>query len=244
MKVITARSSGIAVPSQYVKNDLVSRLRVSPEKILVTYEAVAGSIKEVVLSKEEKTHVLREYALTQPFLVYTGSVYPHKNVDLLIDAIEKHNSVKEVDLVLAIICSRSIFWQRLQKNINDRGLQNIVKLLGFVDDSGVSKIYSLALALVHPSKMEGFGLTGLEAMGVGLPVISSNATCLPEVYGDAALYFDPNNINDLVEKIEKLIGDSSLREEMSTKGYMQSRKYTWDKMGKETILLYKKHYKK
>ena len=111
-------------------------------------------------------------------------------------------------------------------------------MLGYLDDKDVSDLYSLALTLVHPSKMEGFGLTGLEAMSLGLPVISSNASCLPEVYGEAALYFDPNSKQDLVDCLEKLIKDSVLRDTLIAAGYHQVRKYSWDKMGRETIAIY------
>ena len=182
--------------------------------------------------------MLNKYGLGQPFVVYTGNVYPHKNIDILIDAIAIHNQNKEVDLQLAIICARSIFYDRLQNKINQKNLQHTVKLLGYIDDSEISKLYSLALSLVHPSKMEGFGLTGIEAMSVGLPVISSSASCLPEIYGDAALFFDPNNVTELVSKLEQIISDSTLREQLSTQGYLQARKYSWDKMVKETISIY------
>ncbi|EKD53128.1 MAG: glycosyl transferase, group 1, partial [uncultured bacterium] len=230
----------ILTPSAYVKEDLIKRLKVPAAKITVTYEATSSGIKDVVLTEKEKKEVLSRYGLSQPFLVYTGSLYPHKNVDLLIDAVVKHNQNKELDLQLALICSRSVFWERTNQKIIDRGLQDTVKMLGFVDDVYISKIYSLALALVHPSKIEGFGLTGLEAMSVGLPVISSDSSCLPEVYGEAALYFDPESVDDLVGKMETLIKDPGLREELSKAGFAQVKKYSWKKMGRETVAVYQK----
>jgi len=236
---IAARADHILVPSNFVKEDIVKRLHVPSEKITVTYEAATGSIKEVALSDADKIKILHKYNLAQPFIVYTGSVYPHKNVEILVQAIEKHNQNKEVDLELALICSRSVFWERLSKKINERNLQDKIKLLGFVEDADVSKLYSLALALVHPSKMEGFGLTGLEAMSVGLPVIASNVSCLPEVYGDAALYFNPNDVDDLVSCLETYLKDQELRSSMATNGFLQARKYSWTKMAKETISAYK-----
>ncbi len=236
--LITQRASHIIVPTEFVKNDLVQRLKVPDRKITVTYEAVSGSLKEVALTNTEKHKVLNRFGLEQPFVVYTGNVYPHKNVDLLIDAVVAHNQDKEVDLQLALICSRSVFWERLNKKIEERKLGKWIKMLGYLDDKDVSDLYSLALTLVHPSKMEGFGLTGLEAMSLGLPVISSNASCLPEVYGEAALYFDPNSKQDLVDCLEKLIKDSVLRDTLIAAGYHQVRKYSWDKMGRETIAIY------
>jgi glycosyltransferase involved in cell wall biosynthesis len=88
--------------------------------------------------------------------------------------------------------------------------------------------------------MEGFGLPGLEAMGYGAPVVSSNATCLPEVYGDAALYFDPKAIDDMANKISQVLEDSKLRESLIKKGYEQLKKYSWKKMAQETHAIYEK----
>ncbi|NCP47394.1 hypothetical protein AUJ42_03340 [Candidatus Collierbacteria bacterium CG1_02_44_10] len=238
-KSVVSRATAILVPSGYVRDDLVKRLKVPADKITVTYEAVSSSLKDLLLSPQSKKEVLAKYGLSQPFVIYTGSLYPHKNVDLLIDAIIKHNESKEVDLQLALVCSRSVFWDRTHEKIKNKGLEGTIKMLGFVDDGNLSKIYSLALALVHPSKIEGFGLTGLEAMSVGLPVISSNTSCLPEVYGQAALFFDPKSVKDLVSKIETLIKNPDLREQLSEAGYLQVRKYSWEKMGRETISVYK-----
>lgn len=142
--------------------------------------------------------------------------------------------------MLAISCARSVFYDRLQKKINDSGLSNSVKLLGFVTDEDLSKLYSLAMCLIHPSKMEGFGLTGLEAMKLGLPVISSNATCLPEIYGDAAKYFSPDNVSELVKIIDNLMQSPDLRHELSIRGELRSKRYSWYKLGKETRDVYQK----
>lgn len=236
--IVIKQATAILVPSNYVKNDIVDTFYIDPKKIHVTYEAATGSISKVSLDRNKAKKILAKYGLSQPFLVYTGNVYPHKNIDILLNAIQNHNNKRELDLQLAIICGRSVFWERLNKKIEEKNLSHSIKLLGYLEDSEISKIYSLAIALVHPSKMEGFGLTGLEAMGVGLPVLSSNASCLPEIYGGAALFFDPDNVAELNSLVEKIISDSSLREHLSKIGYIQSKKYSWSKMVKETIHIY------
>ncbi len=236
--VITKRAKKIIVPSNYVKEDVIKTLKVDSSKIVVTHEATSSSLIKRQLSLVEKQKTLERYGLLQPFLIYTGNVYPHKNIDLLIAAVAKHNFGKEVDLCLAIVCARSVFWERTNKKITDLGVEDRVKMLGYVEDKELSKLYSLALALVHPSKMEGFGLTGLEAMGVGLPVISSNTTSLPEVYGDACLYFDPTSEESLIEAIEKIIKDSDLRIKLSKLGEIQAKKYSWSNTAKQTLVVY------
>lgn len=236
--LIAKKAKGIIVPTQYVKNEVVNKFKVSPEKIFVTYEAVDTTITKVTLNEESQHQILTKYHLTRPFVIYTGSVYPHKNVETLIQAIKLHNQRKEADLMLAISCARSIFYDRIDRLIKENQLENTVKLLGFVPDKELSELYSLAMCLVHPSKMEGFGLTGLEAMKAGLPVISSNATCLPEVYGDAAKYFDPDKVEDLVGMIEYLLQNPEERHDLSIRGVLRSKRYSWYKMGKETRDIY------
>ena len=236
--LVVKKAAKIIVPTEYVKKELQQVLKVSPDKIKVTYESAESGIKKVSLDKQSAKSILDKYDLVQPFLIYTGNVYPHKNLDILIEAVVEHNKNREVDLVLAIVCARSVFQERLKKKVDQLHAGDQVKMLGFVDDADLSKLYSLALSLVHPSKMEGFGLTGLEAMSVGLPVISSNASCLPEVYGDACLYFDPNSKEDLIAKIEQLIQDIALRHKLSAAGPIQAKKYSWKKMTKETLNIY------
>jgi glycosyltransferase involved in cell wall biosynthesis len=235
---LSRRAKAIIAPTNFVKDDVVKNLKINGEKVFVTYEASDGKIKKQTLTPKDKNKILTKYNLSQPFVVYTGNVYPHKNIDLLIDGILAHNKKKEVDLNLAIACARSVFYKRIEDKIAKLKAQKYIKLLGFVDDSELGKLYSLALCLVHPSKMEGFGLTGIEAMAAGLPVISSNASCLPEVYGNAALYFDPNSVEDLANMLEKIISSEQLRQELIVKGLAQCKKYSWVKMTKETISVY------
>lgn len=161
------------------------------------------------------------------YLVYTGNLYPHKNVGILIQAVER------LQLDLKIICARSVFENRLPKSKHTH-------FLGRLSDEEIMKIYKQATAFVFPSLIEGFGLPGLEAMAVGLPVIAANASCLPEIYSDAALYFDPHNINDLILKIKSVISDIKLRQMLIAKGKLQVAKYSWVKTSQQTWQIYQK----
>ncbi len=159
------------------------------------------------------------------FLVYTGNLYPHKNVNIAIEAAEK------LEIPIKIICARSIFQNRLKKS-------KYVEFLNNVSDSQIKTLYQKAIAFIFPSRIEGFGLPGLEAMSVGLPVIAANSSCLPEVYGQSALFFDPDDVQDLIKKISLIMNDSSLRKDMIEKGYRQAKKYSWAKMAQQTWEIY------
>lgn len=237
--LVVIKAKNIFVPSNYVKEDLFKILKVNKEKIIVTYEACDKSLSKVKLSDKDIGEILHKYQITQPFVIYTGNLYPHKNVNLVIKAVAEHNKNKEVDLCFAIVCARSVFYERTSKIISSLGVGDKVKLLGYLNDIELSKLYSLALALVQPSKMEGFGLTGLEAMNVGLPVIASNKSSLPEVYGNACLYFDPNSLSDLVDVLEEIIKKPEVRAKLSELGPLQVKKYSWKKTAQETLNVYK-----
>lgn len=158
-------------------------------------------------------------------IVYTGNLYPHKNIGVLISAVER------LQINLKIICARSVFEKRLPKS-------EYVEYLGRLSDEEMVKVYKNSQVFVFPSLIEGFGLPGLEAMAVGLPVIAANASCLPEIYGDAALYFDPHDVNDLISKIQSVLSDKNLVKSLTQKGKQQVKKYSWAKMAKQTWEIY------
>ena len=221
------RAAKIIVPAKYWRDILIRRYHLPPEKIAVTYEGVDVKFK---IDKNKKT----PFGLRRPFVVYTGNLYPHKNLKVLFQAIKLLNG----QINLALVGSKSIFSQRATSQITEMGIQNWVTVLGRLKDGEISSLYSQALAFVFPSLIEGFGLTGLEAMAVGLPVIAANASCLPEIYENSAMYFDPYNPQDLADKISLLNDDPTLRRDLIKKGLVQVKKYSWVKMSQETWQIY------
>ncbi len=163
--------------------------------------------------------------MNKAYLLYVGNLYPHKNVSILIQAAEKSK------IKLKIVCARSVFENKLPKS-------DYVEYLGRISDSDLVSLYKNALCFVFPSKIEGFGLPGLEAMSAGCPVIAARASCLPEIYGNAAIYFDPDNLNDLISKINSVISDKNLVKSLVAKGKLQVKKYSWAKMSNKTWEIY------
>jgi glycosyltransferase involved in cell wall biosynthesis len=131
-------------------------------------------------------------------------------------------------------------YARIKKLAEERDLSESVIFTGFVDDSKLRWLYENTAAYVFPSLSEGFGLPGLEAMAHGAPVASSNATCLPEIYGGAAHYFDPYDENDMALKIFKVVSDDDLRDSLIKKGRARAKKYSWSRTAEETLKVYKK----
>ena len=226
-RIVALKSNYIIAISEYVKNDVAKFARINSRKIIVIYEA-ADKIPE---------HPIEiNYLINQPFIMYVGRPQPHKNLYRLITAfskLKKENS----ELKLILVGKKDALYSQLENWVNIQGIKNVY-FTGFIEDSQLRWLYENCIAYVFPSLSEGFGLPGLEAMIHGAPVISSNATCLPEIYGDAALYFDPLNVNDMTISIKRVVTDIGLRKELVKKGYVQVAKYSWRKTAEQTISVY------
>jgi len=227
-KTVARKSLAIFAPSYYVKNDIVNYTHIKPDKITVTYESADKIVDspEAISSLEGKR-----------FIMYVGRPFPHKNLPRLIEAF---NSLKtaEPDLMLVLAGKKDVVYSQIEKSTESKGETNIV-FTDFVSEGQLRWLYEHCQAYVFPSLSEGFGLPGLEAMVHGAPVVSSNATCLPEIYGEAAEYFDPLNIQNMASAIKKVINDETLRKKLIAAGYKQAAKYSWERMTKQTLQVYK-----
>ncbi len=219
-------SNHIIVPSHFWKAYLVDHFHQPKQKITVTHEAVDPNFLTC-----PSPPILKP----DPYLIYTGNLYPHKNIKAVLDAL-----TMVPDIRLKIICARNHFASQLQEQVKFLNLASRVDFLGFLPDKQFKNVYAHALALVHPSFMEGFSLTGLEAMALNCPVISSNSSCLPEVYGDSVLYFHPNLPKELAQQIHRLKNNPKLRQRLIRLGRQQLSKYSWQKTAIQTLDVYSK----
>jgi glycosyltransferase involved in cell wall biosynthesis len=227
------KSEVVIVPSNYVKQDLAKTLKVRRNKITVTYEASDTNFAKGRINLEKK-HI------TKPYILYVGNSYPHKNLERMIIAFGKLVTDYLLDYQLVIAGKKDSFHERLEEAVQQADLQDRVIFTGFVTDQELSGLYNNASLYVFPSLSEGFGLPPLEAMAHGLPVVSSNATCMPEILGDAAIYFDPKNINEMARTMLEVLTDKKLAEGLIKKGRAQVKKYSWKKTAKQTLSIYEK----
>lgn len=221
----------IIVPSLWVKKELEERFKLPDEKTVVTSEGVDRNFSGNLPS-------LLQPEITQPYLVYTGSLYPHKNVLTLLKALSLINQKLTPKMTLVLVSTRSIFTAKILAEAKSLGLSAWVKHLGFLEDTSLASLYSQSLAVIEPSTSEGFGLTGLEAMAASCPVIAARATALPEIYGHAALFFEPKNHQELAAQILSLLKNPRQRLKLIKLGRAQAQKYTWEKMVNATLRVY------
>ena len=224
---IAARTSKhIITPTEYVKQDVSKRLRIDPSKITVTYESA---------DIENITPIPYEHSFDQ-FIMYVGQQSDYKNIKRLGDAHQKLlQSYPNLGLIL--VGKKNASAIRNEEYFNKKGYRNI-RFAGFVEDNQLAWLFQNTQAYIFPSTMEGFGLPGLEAMSSGAPVVSSNTTCLPEVYGDAAHYFDPLNTDDIARAISDVLSNEAYRKTLTDKGYEQAKKYSWLRMAEQTHTVY------
>lgn len=222
------KSVHIIVGSQFIKNDVVQFTGIDPDKITVTYEA-ADPITEAPVEIPELEN--------KQFIMYIGRPTPHKNLERLIKAFGLIQAQHQ-DLLLVLAGKKDANYQRIEKMVHKDGVKNVV-FTDFVSEGQLRWLYEHCAAYVFPSLSEGFGLPGLEAMVHGAPVVSSNATCLPEIYGDAAYYFDPYDIQAMAEAINTVLINDNLRLELIGKSKEQVAKYSWQRMAEQTLAVYR-----
>lgn len=230
---VAHKSAAILAPTEFIKQQLANFSHIDPAKIVVTPEAA-----DYISEEAEIVPGLEKIS----FIMYVGRPTLHKNLGRLLDAFEIMQQERpELHLVLA--GKKDANYEAHEAAVRERRIRNVM-FTGFISDGQLKWLYEHCKAYVFPSLSEGFGLPGLEAMMHGAPVISSNATCLPEVYGEGAYYFNPLDIRDMAKKIGEVVDDPILREELCEKGKRQVAKYSWRRMAEQTLEVYERALRK
>lgn len=234
LKHAAKASKQIITPSVFTKNDVSKTLLIDPEKIIPVYEGVT---KEMGKSSSSE-NILEKYSITKPYVLYVGNAYPHKNLEGLLKAwnlFEETNS--EYQLVL--VGKENHFYKNVQESTAAKSCNNVI-FTGFVPDAELHALYKQSSLYVFPSLYEGFGLPPLEAMAHGVPVISSDRSCLPEILGSGALFVDPENAEQFSDMIEKVLSDRDVQYDLKNNAKMELEKYDWGKYAKEILKVYER----
>jgi glycosyltransferase involved in cell wall biosynthesis len=226
-KKVARKSVRIITPTQFVKEDVADYTHVSPDKITVTYEAA-----DFIVDSSMPVENLEG----KKFIMYLGRPTPHKNLTRLIDAFVIIQQTHP-DLYLVLAGKKDNNYRVHEARVKQQGISNII-FTDFISDAELRWMYENCQTYVFPSLSEGFGLPALEAMKHGAPVASSNASCLPEVYGDGAHYFDPLDPNDIAVKVTEVLDDKNLQAKLIKAGQTRANTYSWKRMAEQTLKIY------
>ena len=230
IKQVTRKSTAVITPSQFVKDDTAQFTGIDPSKITVTYEAadVFADVPQPI-----------DNFVGKDFIMFNGRPLPHKNLRRVIEAFAVL-SVQYPNLYLMLAGKKNSSQVGYVALADKLGIGDKVILTDWITDGQLKWAMQHTKAYIYASLSEGFGLPPLEAMLYGAPVVSSNATCMPEVLGDAVHYFNPTDVHDMATKIAEVLDDPVLREELIEKGAKQVKKYSWKHMAEQTLVVFEK----
>lgn len=216
------KAKHILTVSNFSKKDIVEKYGVSNNKISVVYNGISEEYR--ILTSDEISETRRQYSNGKPYFIFVGSLHPRKNVQRLVQAFSAFSMTNsEIDLVIV----GNAMWKQEEFNLTSETKKR-VHFLGHLSTIELSRITGAAYALSYVPYFEGFGIPLVEAMRCGVPIISANTSCLPEITGDAAIYCDPFSVNDITEKMSQLADDSALHSSLSEKALDRSSQFSWD----------------
>jgi glycosyltransferase involved in cell wall biosynthesis len=231
------RAAHIFTVSEYSKLQIVEHLGVAPDKISVVYNGVGQDFHPGNV-EESRSAIAARFGVETPYLLYVGNLKPHKNVEALLEAYAEIFRDRPHDCAVVLAGADLAGEERLRMLAARLHISPL-----FISDANAEEIahlYRAAEALVQPSFEEGFGLPVIEAMACGTPVVCSNAASLPEIAGDAVLFFDPRDRHQLVEALNTLLSSTSLQLSLRAKGIARAARYTWRETANRHVEVYRR----
>jgi glycosyltransferase involved in cell wall biosynthesis len=238
-----ARAERILAVSHSSKRELSRVFGVPEKKIEVIYNALDERfLREPMPNDADR--VLERHAVTDPFVLYAGNIKPQKNLPRLIEAFavakaDLRDHPQFAGLKLLLIGDSAEEHSDLRRAVLRSRVQGEVRFLGFVPHSVLRVFYSRASAFLFPSLYEGFGLPPLEAMAHGTPVLTSSASSLPEVFADAALQVNPENVFEIARGIRQILTEDVTRAALIRRGHDLVRKYSWERSAEQVREVYR-----
>ncbi len=237
MPLYCRRAHAIITVSENSKRDIVAQYGVDADKVTVIYEAAAPDFRPA--EKAQVEQVRRRYGLPERYVIHVGTIEPRKNLKGLVEALQR---LREGGLVvpLVVVGARGWLYSDFFRRLGELEVRDSVLFPGYVPSEDLPALYSGATVAAMPSFYEGFGLPVLEAMASGTPVVSSDASCLPEFGGDAALYFDPFDVDAMAQVLGDVWKTPDLQAEMRTRGLRQAARFSWARAAESTLDVYRR----
>jgi glycosyltransferase involved in cell wall biosynthesis len=231
----TARAaSHVVTDSEYSRQDILRTYRLPPERVTTTPLAASSNFRP---TNDER--VLEKYGVSGDYILAVGSIQPRKNIARLIRAYTLMRSQHDGRVPKLVVAGKNawLFKETIRAAAISSASDNIL-FTGYVPESELPALYTGALCFAYPSFFEGFGIPLLEAMRCGTPTIASDRTCFPEVVGDASLMIDPFDEQSIADALWRMISDAALREQLRSRGFVQSSLFYWQQTARLTLDVY------
>jgi len=229
----------VLTDSEASARDIRRWAKLADEKVVPVHLA-ADDVSETPAPRDARRRIEAEFGLTEPFLLFVGTIEPRKNLSGLIHAFAAAQRMKNIPHRLVVLGKRGWRCADVYRLPERLGVGGKVKFLGYVPREELLNFYAAADALIYPSFYEGFGLPVLEAMTCGTPVVASNRGALPEIANGAALLVEPCDIGDMAEAILRIIADSDLRRRLRSRGLERAREFSWEKTARMTLDMFER----
>lgn len=236
MPIYCQRATALITVSESSKRDIVHHYGIDPKKVHVVYEAPAEHFTPP--TPEEITIAKQKYGLPERYVLHIGTLEPRKNIPALIEAVARLRATSQPDLQLVLAGAKGWLFDEIFEKMAQPELAGAVQALGYVPDRDLAAVIGGAALGVQPSLYEGFGLPVLEHMACGQVVACSGRSSLPEVGGSAAAYFDPENLDEMVTVINRLLTSTSEYQSRQAEGFNQVSRFSWDRAAEETLAVY------
>jgi glycosyltransferase involved in cell wall biosynthesis len=218
----------ILTVSEFSKSEIHKHLNVPLEKITVTYNGLDDCFKPA-----------KQKSSTAPYILYVGNLHPRKNLVRLIEAFVQLKRERQTDLVLKIVGQKAWLTAEIFESVRTSGLESSVEFTGYISQEQLVQTYQTATVMVYPSLYEGFGLPVIEAMGCGVPVVTSNSTSLAEVAGDAAELVDGHSADAICQGIWRVVSSQERQNDLRQRGLIRTRKFNWQTTAQKTLEVYR-----
>jgi glycosyltransferase involved in cell wall biosynthesis len=225
--------------SEYTKDDLIKFLKVPKNKIEVVLNGAEEREDIDKKDLDDRKKIMEKFDIKQNFILFIGTIQPRKNISGLISAFNKIRGSKIFkDHQLVIAGKKGWNYKGIFDKVQEQALTRKVVFTDYISSKDKIRLLNASSCFCFPSFYEGFGLSILEAMQQGTPVITSDITSMPEVAGKAAMLVDPYSTTSIATALKKVLGDEKFRKSLILKGYAQAKKFSWKKCAKETLEVY------
>jgi glycosyltransferase involved in cell wall biosynthesis len=234
------RAKHLITPSEAIRREVIELLKIKPERVTAIAEGVSGDFKPYPVETVEEFR--REKGLPARFVLYVGTLEPRKNIPLLIKAFARwrnENPAGADGVRLVLGGAKGWFYEEIFRLVEQLGLSEVTDFPGYLREADLPLWYNSARCFVYPSVYEGFGLPPLEAMACGCPVITSDASSLPEVVGEAGIMIKPDDEVGLTAALNRLLTDEAAWAAYREKGLTRAARFTWQEAARQTLRIYR-----